>query len=605
MLLARHTRHRRVSWAVVFFTVFACYGLASSTQASATTASGDFSAISPSATIVDTRSGLGVSTALGAASTNVFQVLGEGGVPSSGVSAVSLDITAANATSSGSYLELWPDGTTRPYPASAIDFSSSADVSNSAIVAVGSDGKIDVSNSSGTADLIVNVNGYFTSDGDATSPGGYVPVTQSRLVDTRNGTGAPQAQIAPGGTLNVQIDGVDGITDEGSVYANITVPSPGSAGTLYAYATGGSAGQPVVDYKSVTTSQGAVIPVGANGQITLKNGSSTQSVDVVLDVYGYFTQASSGDGVFAAAQGRLLDTRTSTAIPADSSVSVMVAGNDGIPASFGAAVLNLTTTGQQNSGYLRVWPTGQPMPSTTSVGNFQANTSTADLVIAQPGDQGAVSIYNASGGTIQLIVDLQGWFSLDGNDDSGALTTQPPVDPPETDLTDAPTDPAAASSEPALPTDAPTGIAPAGVYCDTAGGVYKPTSLGGKYIRSFGPWQSNYNGTTHNETTTFTAEASGTAGISLTGSVKVSANELIARQEATYGINFSLSLTAKLGNSVNAIIPPHKTVNGKYGVWRRRITGTSYILYSNCTRSASSTIISYTPYTVGWYTWET
>lgn len=451
----------------------------------------------------------------------------------------------------------------------------------------------------------MNVNGYFTSDGDATSPGGYVPVTQSRLVDTRNGTGAPQAQIAPGGTLNVQIDGVDGITDEGSVYANITVPSPGSAGTLYAYATGGSAGQPAVDYKSVTTSQGAVIPVGANGQITLKNGSSTQSVDVVLDVYGYFTQASSGDGVFTAAQGRLLDTRTSTAIPADSSVSVMVAGNDGIPASFGAAVLNLTTTGQQNSGYLRVWPTGQPMPSTTSVGNFQVDTSTADLVIAQPGDEGAVSIYNASGGTIQLIVDLQGWFSLDGNDDSGALTTQPPVDPPETDLTDAPTDPAAASSEPALPTDAPTGIAPAGVYCDTAGGVYKPTSLGGKYIHSFGPWQSNYNGTTHNETTTFTAEASGTLGVSLTGSLKVSANELIARQEATYGINFSVSLTAKLGNSITAIIPPYKTINAKYGVWRRRITGTSYILYSNCTRSASSTIISYTPYTVGWYTWQT
>ncbi|WP_158778758.1 hypothetical protein [Streptomyces cellulosae] len=349
---------------------------------------------------------------------------------------MSLDITAANATSSGSYLEMWPDGTSRPYPASVIDFSSSADAGNPAIAAVGSDGKIGVYNSSGTVDLIVNVNGYFTSADGATSPGGYVPVTQSRLVDTRNGTGAPQAKIAPGGTLNVQVDGVDGITGEGSVYADATVPSPGSAGTLYGYATGGSAGQPVVDYKSVTTSQGAVIPVGTGGQITLKNGSSTQSVDVVLDVYGFFTQASAGGGVFTAVQDRLLDTRTSTAVPADSSISVTVAGNDGIPTSFGAAVLNLTTTGQQNSGYLRVWPTGQPMPSTTSVDNFQVNTSTADLVIAQPGDQGAVSIYNASSGTIQLIVDLQGWFSIDGNDDSGTLTTLPPVDPSETNLTD-------------------------------------------------------------------------------------------------------------------------------------------------------------------------
>ncbi|MCX4706949.1 hypothetical protein [Streptomyces sp. NBC_01373] len=589
----------------MFFTVLALFGLAGITQAGATTtASGDFTAVSPSAKIVDTRSALGVSAALGAASTNSFQVLGQGGVPSSGVSAVSLDITAANATSSGSYLELWPDGTTRPYPASVIDFSSSADASNSAIIAVGSDGKIDVYNSSGTADLIVNVNGYFTSDGGATSPGGYVPVTQSRLVDTRNGTGAPQAEIAPGGTLNVQIDGVDGITGEGSVYANVTVPFAGSAGSLYAYATGGAAGQPVVDYKSVTTSQGAVIPVGTGGQITLKNGSSTQSVDVVLDVYGYFTQASSGGGVFTAAQDRLLDTRTSTAIPADSSVSVTVAGNDGIPTSFGAAVLNLTTTGQQNSGYLRVWPTGQPMPSTTSVDNFQANTSTADLVIAQPGDQGAVSIYNASSGTIQLIVDLQGWFSIDGNDDSGTLTTLPPVDPPETDLTDAPTDPAAATSEPAAATDSPSsGIAPAGVYCDP-GGVYKPTSLGGRYIRAIGPYQSNYNGTSNTESTTFTAEASGTVGITLSGSLKVSLNELVSRQEVTYGINLSASLTAKLGNSVTAKIPPHTTVSAKYGVWRRRITGTSFTLYSNCVHSTSSTIVSYTPYTVGWYTWQ-
>ncbi|MCX5256778.1 hypothetical protein OOK27_22015 [Streptomyces canus] len=435
--------------AVVFFTVLAAFGLAGITHAGATTAtSGDFFAVSPSAKIVDTRSAVGVSATLGATSTNSFQVLGQGGIPNSGVSAVSLDITTTNATSSGSYLEMWPDGNTRPYPASVINFSSSADASNSAIVAVGSDGKIDVYNSSGTVNVIVSVNGYFTSDGGDTSPGGFVPVTQSRLVDTRDGTGAPEAQIAPGGTLNVQIDGVDGITDEGSVYANITVPSPGASGSLYAYAAGGSAGQPVVDYKSVTTSQGAVIPVGSGGQITLKNGSSTQPIDVVLDVYGYFTNAPSGGGVFSAVQDRLLDTRTSTAIPANSSVSVTVAGNDGIPTSFGAAVLNLTTTGQQNSGYLRVWPTGQTMPSTTSVDNFQANTSTADLVIAQPGTQGAVSIYNASAGTIQLLVDLQGWFS----------STQTTATP---DPTDTAPDPTSTESDPKPTANASVSPAPA------------------------------------------------------------------------------------------------------------------------------------------------
>ncbi|MGW3289004.1 hypothetical protein ACWDR3_30640 [Streptomyces sp. NPDC001002] len=466
--------------AVVLFSVLAWLGLGSLTQAGATSASsGDFFPVSPSSKIVDTRSSLGVSATLGAASTTSFQVAGQGGVPSSGVSAVSLVVKAVNATSSGGYLEMWPDGTAKPAPASTVNFSSGDTTSNSAIIAVGADGKIDVYNSSGTVDLVVDVSGYFTSAGGATSPGGYVPVTQERVLDTRNGTGAPEAKIAPGGTLNVQIDGEAGVTDEASVYANLIVPASGGDGSLYAYAAGGSTGQPVVDYKSVTTSQGAVIPVGTGGQVTLKNGSSTQSIDVVLDVYGYFTEAPSGGGVFTAVQDRLLDTRTSTAIPAGGSVSVAVAGNDGIPTSFGAAALNLISTGQQAPGYLRVWPTGQTMPSITSVDNFQASTSTSDLVIAQPGTQGAVSIYNGSSGTIQLIVDLQGWFSSN-QDPATPDPTDTAPDPEVSDPGPKPTgavsiSPAPTVSDTTDPTSSPappvTGVATVGGVFTNASGV--------------------------------------------------------------------------------------------------------------------------------------
>lgn len=225
-----------------------------------------------------------------------------------------------------------------------------------------------------------------------------------------------------------------------------------------------------MDYKSVTTSQGAVIPVGADGQITLKNGSSTQSIDVVLDVYGYFTEAPSDSGVFTAVQDRLLDTRSSTAIPAGGSVSVTVAGNDGIPTSFGAAALNLTTTSRQNPGSLRVWPTGQPMPTITSVDSFQANTSTSDLVIAQPGTQGAVSIYNGSSGTIQLIVDLEGWFSTD----------QAPATP---DPTDTAPDPTASDPGP-KPTEAVTASAVPTVS-DTPAPTVSPASGGATVSGTF------------------------------------------------------------------------------------------------------------------------
>lgn len=274
------------------------------------------------------------------------------------------------------------------------------------LVAPGSDGKVDVYNSSGTVDVVVDVSGYFTSSSGA-APGGYVTVTQTRLVDTRDGTGAAEAQLAPGGSINVQMDGVDGIADASAVFVNLTVPSPAAAGSLYAYATGGSAGQPALDYVDATTASAATVAVGSGGQITVKNGSSTQSIDVVIDIYGYFSPGVTQGGGFTPVQARLLDTRTTTSIPAHGTVAVAVGGTNGLPVyGIGGVVLNLTTTDQQAAGYLRAWPTGQPAPD-TSVGNFQPGSSRADLAILQPGTSGKINVYNSSSGT----VDLEGWFS--------------------------------------------------------------------------------------------------------------------------------------------------------------------------------------------------
>ncbi len=373
---------------------------------------GAFVAVSPSGKLVDTRSALGIKATLGSASTNSFQVLGEAGVPSSGVSAVSLTVVATNPTGD-SYVELWPDGTTEPSPASMLNFNTGQTISNTALVAVGADGKIDVFNHAGTVDLVVTVSGYFTSSasGSGAAPGGYVPVTQSRLVDTRNGTGAPEAQIPPGGSITVPVDGTAGISDASSVFVNLTVPSPAAEGLLYAYATGASPGQPALDYPAETTADAATVTVGSNGSITLENGSATESIDVVVDVYGYFTPSVTQGGAFTAVQARLLDTRTTTAVPADGTVTVTVGGTHGIPTyGIGGAVLNLTTADQTTQGFLVAWPTGQAMPDTSSA-NYEADSDRADLAIVQPGTNGTISIYNHSAASVELVVDLQGWFS--------------------------------------------------------------------------------------------------------------------------------------------------------------------------------------------------
>src|ERR1700712_5073072 len=87
---------------------------------SATTQTGTYYPLA-TARILDTRSGNGAPTRpLGAASTPPLQVGGRGGVPTTGVSAVVINLTVAGATGS-SYLTVYPSGQTRP-TSSAINY---------------------------------------------------------------------------------------------------------------------------------------------------------------------------------------------------------------------------------------------------------------------------------------------------------------------------------------------------------------------------------------------------------------------------------------------------------------------------------------------------
>ena len=93
-------------------------------------------------------------------------------------------------------------------------------------------------------------------------------------------------------------------------------------------------------------------------------------------------------------------------------VDIPVAGRDGVPAlGVGAAVMNVTVTQCDATGFLTVWPTGEPMPDASSL-NFVADQSVPNLVIAKLGAAGHVSVFNSNGNT-HLIVDVSGWFPAD------------------------------------------------------------------------------------------------------------------------------------------------------------------------------------------------
>jgi len=123
---------------------------------------GALGSLSPSR-LLDTRSGVGAPKgAVAPLGVVALQVAGRGGVPSSGVSAVVLNVTVAGSTSSG-FVTAWADGATRPL-ASNLNFLPGQIIPNLVVVPVGDDGMVDLYNGSpGSTQLIADVAGYYLS----------------------------------------------------------------------------------------------------------------------------------------------------------------------------------------------------------------------------------------------------------------------------------------------------------------------------------------------------------------------------------------------------------------------------------------------------------
>ncbi len=98
--------------------------------------------------------------ALGAGAELDLTVTGRAGIPTSGVSAVVLNVTAV--PSSGGFLTVWPAGATRPN-ASNLNLAPGKVVQNLVIAKVGSNGQVAIYNSTGSTQVIADVVGWFAS----------------------------------------------------------------------------------------------------------------------------------------------------------------------------------------------------------------------------------------------------------------------------------------------------------------------------------------------------------------------------------------------------------------------------------------------------------
>lgn len=141
------------------------------------------------------------------------------------------------------------------------------------------------------------------------------------------------------------------------------------------------------------------------------------SFDLIVDVAGYFVGgvASAGGAFVSTAPSRILDTRTGTGASAgmvapQGEVMLQVTGRAGVPAvNVSAVVMNVTVTNPQRDGYVMVYPTKESLPNASNL-NFLAGQTVPNLVTVKIGDQGQVSLLNASAGSAHLIADVAGYY---------------------------------------------------------------------------------------------------------------------------------------------------------------------------------------------------
>jgi hypothetical protein len=397
---------------------------------------GGFHPLTPVRTL-DTRALAGGSgIPFGPGETRTLAVAGQGGVPDEGVSAVAVNVTAVQPTAA-THLTVWPTG--EPLPdASNLNAGARQTIPNLVISAVGADGTISIRNNSGTVHVLADVVGWFDLGGGSTvglpagggagvdgrgpqalppvEPGAaYVPLTPSRILDTRAGATGP-APVGAGEQRDVDVTGVGGVPDDGvtAVVVNVTAVQPTSASHLTVWPAGVARPDASnLNFPARTTIPNLVIArVGADGEVSLFNNSG--DVHVLFDVVGYFTTTEPLGSFHGLTPSRILDTRAGTGGPdapfaGGEARDLPVAGRGGVPSSGATAVvLNVTAVNPSAASHLTVWPAGVARPDASNL-NFAENTI-PNLVVVKLGPDGAVSLFNNSG-EVDVLADVVGYLT--------------------------------------------------------------------------------------------------------------------------------------------------------------------------------------------------
>jgi hypothetical protein len=359
--------------------------------------------------LLDTRTGLGATAGrVPPGDAVTLQVTGRGGVPATATAVV---LTVTEAEADPGYVTVWPTGGAKPVVSNLNTTRHGQTVAAQVVAPVGTDGRVDLF-SSGGGQLVADLAGWYEPT-DTAAAGRYIPLTPSRLVDTRT-----TARPAAGSTTDVAVAGRGGVPASGVAGVIVTVTSVDSSpGFLTVWPKGaarptasnlnpGLEGQTIADHVTV--------PLGADGGISVYTSGGGH---VLVDVVGWFTDASapaSTSGLFVPLPpNRRLDTRgpigvaTSGRRAASSTTLLSLGGNGGLPPAGVLGVVANVTAVDADPLYVTVWPAG-PKPTVSNLNVTVGGDTVADLVTTPVTSVGDLRI--ATSGATHLLADVAGYY---------------------------------------------------------------------------------------------------------------------------------------------------------------------------------------------------
>jgi len=388
--------------------------------------------------ILDTRS----STPLGPNATKTIQITGLGSppIPTTAVAAV-LNVTAVAGTAS-SLLAVYPTGTTKT-SVSDLNFTAGSVTPNLVTVTLGSGGEVNIYNSLGSVNVLVDVEGYFAPPASSTPAGEFHPIAPTRVCDTRSASYACHGAIAGGTARRVTVAQGAIPSTAAAAVLNLTAVAGTAATYLTVYPTSSNGTCPTttatglpgvstinmipgaVEANRVMVELGPAATGGPDTSVCVYNAAG--SINAVLDANGWYGSASATTGFQyqAIAPSRICDTRlTSTscapgAIGAGASRLVGVAGEGGVPTIASgtvvqAVIANLTGIAPTQSTYLVGYSAALSRAPGSSDINLSVGAVRPNLIVVQldttagTGD-GCMELFNAAG-SVNAAVDIEGWF---------------------------------------------------------------------------------------------------------------------------------------------------------------------------------------------------